>query len=83
MTDPLGKHWSQPPRENIEIDETHALMSVETFGALKEYSHSIPTGVYPGKMWRMWWEGDWFLCWFGISPDPAFCTKNRRRILVA
>ena len=51
MTDPMGRHWRQPPRERILIDDTHALMDLATFEQLSEYSCTIPTGVYPGKMW--------------------------------
>ena len=38
ITDPLGKHWQQPHRRFIELDNTHALMSEQTFKGLKEYS---------------------------------------------
>lgn len=31
ITDPLGKHWQQPHRRFIELDDTHALMSEQTF----------------------------------------------------
>lgn len=51
ITDPLGKHWQQPHRRFIELDDTHALMSEQTFKGLKEYSTSIPTGRYEGLVW--------------------------------
>ena len=52
ITDPLGKHWQQPHRRFIELDNTHALMSEQTFKGLKKYSTSIPqedTKVKCGK----------------------------------
>jgi hypothetical protein len=79
ITDPLGASWKQPKRENILIDGTHAVMSVGDFNSLLEYSSSIPSGVYPGKMWR---RNDglldrqylangrvpvWLLCWYAES----------------
>lgn len=59
ITDPLGKHWQQPHRRFIELDNTHALMSEQTFKGLKEYSTSIPTGRYEGKMWKGFTKAEW------------------------
>lgn len=84
MTDPLGRHWRQPPRERIAIDDTHALMDRATLEALPEYSRTVPTGVYPGKMWRAHaGDGCWLLRWWGLCDDPAKCSCNEREILVA
>lgn len=44
ITDPLGKSWQQPHRRFIELDDTHALMSEQTFKGLPEYSMSNPSG---------------------------------------
>ena len=67
ITDPLGKHWQQPHRRFIELDDTHALMSEQTFKGLKEYSTSIPTGRYESKMWKGFIKGEWYLVW--LAPD--------------
>lgn len=67
ITDPLGKYWQQPHRRFIELDDTHALMSEQTFKGLKEYSTSIPTGRYEGKMWKGFIKGEWYLVW--LAPD--------------
>lgn len=84
MTDPLGKFWKQPSRGEIEIDDTHALMSSSAFKRLPEYSSSIPSGVYPGKMWRAQSDGGWWLRWFGtVDGRPDLCSNNQRQILVA
>lgn len=71
MTHPLGAHWRQPPREAIEIDDEHALMSEATMRALPAYYPTIPSGVYAGKMWRR--QG--LLCWF--ADEPGFPDKAR------
>lgn len=93
ITDPLGKHWKQPDRSEIELDDTHALMSFATFEKLAEYSGTRPTGVYPGKMWRRHdgvFDGDfrarggkptWLLCWYGNSA-PGYCSNHHRVIIL-
>jgi hypothetical protein len=52
ITDPLGKYWEQPDRRQIQIVDGAACMTRKTFDQLAEYSGSVPTGVYPGKMWK-------------------------------
>ena len=90
MTDPMGRYWNQPPRDRIVVDETHALMDSSTFKALPEYSGTIPTGVYPGKMWRRH-DGifdqkatrkRWLLCWYGEDRDGK-CEILFREVLLA
>lgn len=94
ITDPMGRHWQQPPRERVLVDDTHAVMSAADFKQLLEYSTTYPGGVYPGKMWRGeiadWntgrpvWTGRWMLRWFGIVPGkPTVCSNNQREILIA
>ena len=39
ITDPLGQSWKQPHRRFIELDDTHALMSEQTFKALERVFH--------------------------------------------
>ena len=94
MTDTMGKYWNQPKRELIEIDATHALMPKWVFEELREYSSTIPTGVYPGKMWRRHdgifdprtrqrndAPGRWLLCWYG-DEDHGRCEIHFREILL-
>lgn len=52
MTHPLSRHWKQPDTSAIVIDNLTARMSRATLDALPEYSCSIPTGAYEGKMWK-------------------------------
>lgn len=84
MTDPLSKHWQQPSSDGILIDAHHAVMDMKTFDALAEYSSSVPSGVYPGKMWKaIASDGRKFLRWFGVADDTRLCTCNQREILIA
>lgn len=95
ITDPMGQYWEQPNRFDIEIDDTHALMSQATCDALKNYAHSQPTGVYPGKMWKWHCKGgtSWCSCqpgqpaclhWFGpeFEMDGKKYVSNHSRIIL-
>lgn len=83
ITDPMGKSWDQPSREDILVDDTHALMSEPDFNKLPDYSRSQPTGVYPGKMWKAYsGGGSWILRWFGEHPDPKLCSNHSREIIL-
>ena len=92
ITHPLGKHWDQPDPERILLDDKHALMDERTFNALPEYSSTIPTGVYEGKMWKRHdgvldprcrpEQHKWMLGWFGPSTVPDNCSINFREILI-
>lgn len=83
ITDPLGQSWKQPHRRSIELDDTHALMSEQTFKALKEYSTTIPTGRYDGKMWKGFANGEWYLVWFAPDANHNLLRIEKRRILIA
>jgi hypothetical protein len=95
LESPYGPNaWPQPAAESIEIDDTHALMTRATFDALMEYSSTVPSGVYPGKMWRrnnarlpapdvysVAQPPEWLLCWF--ERDGAeHCRISRREVLL-
>ena len=82
ITDPMGKCRGQPSRQNIIIDDTHALMFETTLYQLAEYSHSMPSGVYPEKMWRAKWREIWLLRWYGESDIPGMCSNNQCEILI-
>lgn len=82
ITDSLGRGWKQPHRRFIELDDTHALMSEQTFKALKEYSITMPTGVYNGKMWKRFANGEWYLVWFAPDKDPSKARIEKRKILI-
>ncbi|KKK97679.1 hypothetical protein LCGC14_2650360, partial [marine sediment metagenome] len=52
MTHPLSRHWNQPPADQMAVYDDIAIMDQSALGLLPEYSTSIPTGVYEGKMWK-------------------------------
>jgi hypothetical protein len=82
VTDPRGQWWEQPDRSEIEVDETHALMSRETFSKLSEDDHSI-SATFAGKMWKSWYKADrWWLYWFGETSPGKNIFVERREILV-
>lgn len=85
MTDPLGRYWNQPSVDQITLDDTHALMDGRAFNGLANYSASLPSGVYPGKMWKaVFNDGTAQLRWYGIVEGrPDICSNNCREILVA
>jgi hypothetical protein len=82
MVDPMGKYWDQPNREDILVDDVHAIMARTTFEKLKCYDTTLPTGVYVGKMWRRHYEGDDYLVWYDVSKDPDKCSIQQRKILL-
>jgi hypothetical protein len=82
MTDPLGEYWDQPPRENITIDGEFARMTKADLELLKDYTHTIPTGKYLGKMWKMRKDDKWHLLWYDIDPDPKFLAIPHREIFL-
>lgn len=86
MTHPLGSAWDQPSRADILVDDTHALMVPGDVEKLSDYSCSIPSGVYEGKMWkrardRREPEGGWFLCWYEPDGDPDMMAIRYRLII--
>lgn len=82
ITHPLGQHWRQPDRHRILIDDKTAVMTRADFNTLAEYSTSVPTGVYEGKMWKRHTPDGWYLVWFGFSQKPDCCSNNYRKIEV-
>ncbi|KAA6347852.1 hypothetical protein EZS27_004717 [termite gut metagenome] len=82
MTDPLSRAWEQPLTEDILLDDKHALMHQEDFDTLHEYSLTLPSGVYEGKMWKCSYEDRWLLCWYDKDDDPSKCSIKRREIIL-
>ena len=93
ITSPSGEGWHQPDRTKITIvDDKTAQMTTRTFQALAEYSSSMPSGVYAGKIWRrhdgahdynFTMKGGvptWMVCWYSDSEKPEHCTINMRLI---
>lgn len=72
MTSPLSKGWEQPEARDIVFAKAAVYMSRPTWEKLAKYDHSMPSGVYEGKMWRAWQQ----LRWYGPSPTPDTCSIN-------
>lgn len=70
MTNSLGKYWEQPAREKISLSLSHAHMTQKSMDELKDYSCSVPTGIYAGKMWKSFGYGRWYLRFIG-TPEPG------------
>lgn len=84
MTHRLSDHWDQPPRRDIALDDLNATMSETTFARLKNYSLSIPTGKYAGKMWKCQMrDGSWRLRWYEDSDDPNMLNVRSRNIVIS
>lgn len=92
MVHPYGKHWKQPLREAITINDANAFMDRATFDQLADYSYSQPSGVYEGKMWKAsnayyhkTENGEplrWWLHWFGPGDHPDYCSDHVREIVI-
>ncbi|MFP3556375.1 hypothetical protein SB861_37530 [Paraburkholderia sp. SIMBA_049] len=84
ITDPMGAYWAQPAIDDILVSNETAVMSLEAFDTLTEYSTTVPTGVYPGKMWKAeMTPGQWYLRWYGLVPgDDSKCSNNQRLIQI-
>lgn len=83
MTHKLSSGWDQPSTEKILVDDESAVMDNKTFEQLKNYSTSIPSGVYEGKMWRRLIGIDWYLCWYCQSDRPSMCAVDKRKIIIS
>lgn len=84
ITNEMGRYWDQPTQDNILIDDKFAVMSQKTFNELGEYSCSVPSGTYTGKMWKLHSRDDnsWWLRWYGNENDDGTIDIHNRRILI-
>jgi hypothetical protein len=85
ITDDMGKNWRQPPSNLMDFDAVpgYVIMSQAEFKMLARYDTTMPSGVYPGKMWKRDEGGVDLLVWFGIVPDkPDVCSIEHRTIML-
>lgn len=83
MTHPFGKVWEAPDRSEVTIDGAFAKMTKAAFDKLLDYSRSVPSGVYEGKMWKT--SDDkitWHLHWWSAAKEPDMCSGNTREIKI-
>lgn len=64
---PLSKEhlgWEAPDRSEIlAMDKDYVLMRQDTLDRLADYTHSQPTSLYCGKMWKAKSQEDkWMFC---------------------
>lgn len=78
ITEPMGKYWTQPNPEEMAVDATHALVYDSAWGKLKNYELSLPSGCYPGKVWRC---GN-LLRWYGPENSNGRCAIEQRIIVL-
>lgn len=77
MTNPLGEYWEQPSARNMKFYSHEVAVDLRDFEQLAEYSATVPTGVYAGKMWkRRTSANQWFLCWYDYSSKPGQLIKR-------
>ena len=80
----------QPSRAYVIVDGPYAMVDEYWFKRLPEYSASIPTGVWFGKMWKARWGdpdgmgkyGGWYLRWYGPHKNPKLAAIEQRHLVV-
>lgn len=77
-------YWQAPHRNEIEFRGDAAVMDKAAFDKLLNYSSSLPTGVWIGKLWKARLDdGRWYLRWYSTDPrNAANCLINSRPITI-
>ncbi len=73
----------------ILVNDKYALMDIDQFAELLDYSNSQPSAVYNGKCWKKFIRDKrppgigWYLCWFeDHASDPKLCANCYRKIIL-
>jgi hypothetical protein len=90
MVHPLSKAWEQPEHSEIKFAFGCAWVSEKTFKEFKNYSHSRPTAIYAGKMWRREYilktkesiQTRHLLCWCVDSKKEGYCDIKEIELLI-
>jgi len=72
--------WKQPDRSRILLDDRYAILSQEDADSLCQYSDSVPSGEWTGKMWRTTTPTGDYLRWYLVSGES--CWTFTRIILI-
>lgn len=66
------------------VTDDEVFVSARDFDRLPEYSTSIPTGVYVGKVWKARRGEGWMLGTFEDHdpPDPEFVMTRFRKLTI-
>lgn len=76
-----ARYWQAPDRSEIVFQGADAVMTYKAFDRLLDYSDSVPTGVYDGKMWKARLDGNWYLRWYSTArSNPDKCIIHTRPI---
>lgn len=82
----LGQSWAidyQPSPKNVLVDDKYAVMYKGGFDKLLDYSHSQPTALYNGKMWKGKYSGKWYLFFCSDEDEKTnSISVNNREILI-
>lgn len=98
----LDSPYTTPPEQPEDIrkapmDDALVLLRRDQFRRLSNYSASIPSGAYPGKVWKRCIPGPaypggdsrqrkpnvWLLMWYEAHPtDPKLCSIKSREIRI-
>lgn len=81
ITDPMGKYWDQPSSSDIAIDNSIAVMTNDSFQRLANYSATLPSGTYAGKMWKCQTNNGWLLVWYGIPTGDRIPIHTREIVI--
>lgn len=81
MDDPLSRHWKQPEglRDRVDLYFNHAVIADFDWYELSRYENTLPSGVYPGKVWR---NRKW-LCWYGRERNGCCRIVTVRALVVS
>jgi hypothetical protein len=81
MTHELGTYWDQPDPNAWAFDATSVCMPRADFKRLADYSASLPSGVYEGKIWKCRSDDGWLLCWYADPVRDEMCIYKRRILI--
>lgn len=69
-------------RTEYLTDDKTAILTLDQFIDLPEYSMSIPTGVFIGKVWKRKERGKWYFGCFEEHENPDLVSTVFRQLIV-
>ena len=79
----MRPHYTTAADLNIRLEPKTATMTLSAFESLHEYSLTLPTGTYLGKVWkRKKNTGKWVLGEYVVDPDPKMVGIVWREIVL-
>ena len=81
-----AQSWSDLSYRAWDFDTVpgHVILPKKDFTALARYDSTLPTGVFPGKIWVCdWRDGTDHLCWWDTHPTmPNTCVLKHLPIML-